>query len=218
MSYVLDVERVSVSYRDANIVNGVSLRVDKGEVVAVVGTNGSGKTSLFHVVTGGYLLRGMSVQGRVHLEGVNVTDMMPHERLGAGLVGVPDDGALFPELTVRENLKVGGSNPASVRGLSLFSVIEDRVATEVKHLSGGEQKAVALCRLLSLEAEVQIAVMDEPLRGLDEQALDLALEEISEYQRQYNTSLLVLTQEQNLKGEIYDRIINLVNGELCEQG
>ncbi|MDR7415389.1 MAG: ABC transporter ATP-binding protein [Armatimonadota bacterium] len=161
----LRVEGLVCGYGGAPVLRGVSLEVGSGEVVGLLGRNGAGKTTLLRAIMG--LVR--PVQGRVRLDGVELTGLAPHEipRLGIGYV--PQGRRLFPELTVGENLRMGlrvrGSEGEALAWvLELFPVLRERWDQPAGRLSGGEQQMVAIARALCLRPI--LLLLDEPLEGL----------------------------------------------------
>jgi len=162
---MLEVEDVHVAYGESRIVQGVSLRVGDGQVAAVLGRNGVGKTTLIHAIAGLNPPR----QGRVRLNGEDIGGLPAHQiaRRGVGLV--PQGRRVFPSLDVREHLVVG-ARPGSGRGwnprrvLDLFPALGLRLRHRAGKLSGGEQAMVAAGRALVGNAD--ILLMDEPSEGL----------------------------------------------------
>lgn len=162
---MLDVDDLHAAYGESWIVQGVSLRVGDGEIAAVLGRNGVGKTTLMHAIAGLNPPR----RGRVRLNGRDITGLPAHEiaRLGVGLV--PQGRRVFPSLDVREHLLVGarkgsggGWDPRRV--MELFPRLRERLSHRAGKLSGGEQAMVAAGRALVGNAD--ILLMDEPSEGL----------------------------------------------------
>jgi branched-chain amino acid transport system ATP-binding protein len=161
----LRVEGLVCGYGGAPVLRGVFLEVGSGEVVGLLGRNGAGKTTLLRAIMG--LVR--PVQGRIWLDGVDLTGRAPYEipRLGIGYV--PQGRRLFPELTVGENLRMGlrvrgSEGEALARVLELFPVLRERWDHPAGRLSGGEQQMVAIARALCLRPI--LLLLDEPLEGL----------------------------------------------------
>jgi branched-chain amino acid transport system ATP-binding protein len=162
---MLDVRDLEVAYGDSLIVQGASLRVDNGRVVAVLGRNGVGKTTLLRAITGLTPARA----GSVVLDGQDITTLPPHAIARRGVRLVPQGRRLFPSLDVREHLVVGARRGNRrgwdmTRVLELFPRLGERLSHRAGKLSGGEQAMVAAGRALVGNAD--ILLMDEPSEGL----------------------------------------------------
>jgi branched-chain amino acid transport system ATP-binding protein len=162
---VLEVRGLTVFHGQLCALNDVSLRVDAGEVYAIIGANGAGKSTLLRTIAG---LHGPS-DGAVVLDGDDVTAVSPERRLAAGIALVPEGRRLFPSLTVEENLLVGSyhSRPGPwdlERIYELFGWMRGRARQRTAQLSGGEQQAVAIGR--ALVANPRVLLLDELSLGL----------------------------------------------------
>jgi branched-chain amino acid transport system ATP-binding protein len=162
---MLDVDDVHTNYGESYVLQGVSLRVSQGEVVAVLGRNGVGKTTLIRSIVGFTPPR----RGRIVLKGEEITRLPAHviARRGVGLV--PQGRRIFPSLAVREHLQIGeragnGSGWSVARVLELFPRLSERLANRGNKLSGGEQQMLACGR--ALVGNPDILLMDEPSEGL----------------------------------------------------
>jgi len=162
---MLDVEDIHTNYGESYVLQGVSLRVARGQVVAVLGRNGVGKTTLIRSIIGFTPPR----RGRILLNGENITRLPAHEiaRRGVGLV--PQGRRIFPSLAVGEHLEVGervgnGSGWSFGRVLDLFPRLRERIRNRGNQLSGGEQQMLACGR--ALVGNPDILLMDEPSEGL----------------------------------------------------
>jgi branched-chain amino acid transport system ATP-binding protein len=166
---LLEVDRVTAGYGVApDILNGVTLEIDSGQRVCIIGPNGAGKSTLLKVICG--LLRPRS--GRIRLDGVDITGLRPDQTLRRGLCFVPQDRTLFPQMTVRENLRMGGYlerdrhrlDERLDRALDVFAELRDQLSQRAGTLSGGQQQMLALARAMMLEPSVMM--IDEPSLGL----------------------------------------------------
>jgi branched-chain amino acid transport system ATP-binding protein len=162
---MLDVEDIHTNYGESYVLQGVSLRVARGQVVAVLGRNGVGKTTLIRSIIGFTPPR----RGRILLNGEDITRLPAHEiaRRGVGLV--PQGRRIFPSLAVGEHLEVGervgnGSGWSFGRVLDLFPRLRERIRNRGNQLSGGEQQMLACGR--ALVGNPDILLMDEPSEGL----------------------------------------------------
>ncbi|MGJ7439722.1 ABC transporter ATP-binding protein [Aquipuribacter sp. MA13-6] len=165
MTALLEVTDLEVRHGDLRAVQGVSLRVAEGDVLAVIGANGAGKSTLLSAITG--LLRPSA--GHVRLAGDDVTRVRPHKRVRMGISMVPEGRRLFGSLTVEENLQVGASakrpGPWDLRSVyELFPLVAERRARRAGAMSGGEQQATAIGR--ALMSNPRLLLLDEVSLGL----------------------------------------------------
>lgn len=165
MSALLEVEDLEVRHGDLLAVRGVSMTVEQGDVLAVIGANGAGKSTLLNALVG--LLRPSA--GRVRFAGDDVTRVRPHRRVRAGISMVPEGRRLFGSLTVEENLLVGASarrpGPWDLRSVyELFPLVAERRARRAGAMSGGEQQATAIGR--ALMSNPRLLLLDEVSLGL----------------------------------------------------
>jgi branched-chain amino acid transport system ATP-binding protein len=165
MTALLDLEGVDVHYGDFHAIHGVSLTLDEGETLAVMGANGAGKSTLLKAVSG---LMGASA-GAIRFGGEDLARMPPHRRVAAGISLVPEGRRVFKSLTVEENLRVGAYSRrpgpwdlASV--FEAFPLLAERRSRVGTHLSGGEQQATAIGR--ALMANPRLLLLDEVSLGL----------------------------------------------------
>jgi branched-chain amino acid transport system ATP-binding protein len=220
MSRFLSVEQVSAGYGLAPVLRKVSLHVDKGEVVAVLGANGAGKTTLLRTIYG--LIA--PTRGRVVFEGTSIDGLAAHAIVGRGLAMVPEGGRLFPFMTVRENLELGAFNPASRpetkrnldEVLSLFPILAERRAQLAGSLSGGERQMCAIAR--ALMSHPRLLALDEPSAGLS----PVMVEKVFEFIRSVVASreLTILLVEQHVEDalEIANRAYVIERGEIVKSG
>jgi len=197
---VLSIRELHAGYGATPILFGVSLEVQQGEAVALLGRNGMGKSTLMKTVMG--FLR--PSRGAVELDGRPLTGLTPHAiaRLGVGFV--PENRRVFPGLTVRENLELGLSalsrRPAALRRERLdlvfrhFPLLDERIDQPARTLSGGEQQMLAIARVMM--AGARIILMDEPTQGLAPALVRHIRDIVHELKRQGVTVLLV---EQNAR-------------------
>jgi branched-chain amino acid transport system ATP-binding protein len=165
---LLEVNRIDVYYGDVPALQGVSLGIEEGELVSLIGANGAGKTTLVKTVSG--LLR--PLQGTIFFGGQDLTTLPAYEITNRGLVQVPEGRRLFPAMTVLENLEVGAYVPKArqERGknleyvFGLFPILRERINQVAGTLSGGQQQMLALSR--GLMAKPRLMVLDEPSLGL----------------------------------------------------
>jgi branched-chain amino acid transport system ATP-binding protein len=164
---MLEVSQLRAGYGAIEVLRGVSLFVAPGEIVAVLGANGVGKTTLNNSISGIIRPRG----GRITFEGADITGATPTRIVEAGLIHVPEGRKIFPNLSVRENLLLGGYARARAnrarnleRAFALFPRLRERSGQFAGSLSGGEQQMLAIGR--GLMAEPRLLILDEPSLGL----------------------------------------------------
>ncbi|WP_206340395.1 ABC transporter ATP-binding protein [Blastococcus litoris] len=207
---LLEVEDAVVAYGDVPALRGLTVRVDEGETLAVIGANGAGKSTLLKTVAG--LLR--PVSGDVRLDGASLAAVPAHVRVARGIAMSPEGRRLFPSLTVEENLKVGAharrTGPWDLAAVfALFPLVEERRARPAANLSGGEQQAVAIGR--ALMANPRLLLLDEVSLGLAPVVvaqLYAALPRITEQ----GTTVLVVEQDVHQALAVADRVQCLLEG------
>jgi branched-chain amino acid transport system ATP-binding protein len=215
---MLAVDNLTVRYGAVRALHGVSLRVDDGELVAVVGPNGAGKSTLLNTIAG--LLR--PAEGRITLGDTDVTGSEPATLVRAGLALVPERRRIFRDLSVGENLQLAGVTvrPAErrrrledVRGR--FTVLDARWSTAAGYLSGGEAQQLAIAR--ALISDPDHVLLDEPTLGLAPAMVDAIFDLIIDLHQRGRTVLVV---EQNaLRAlEIADRGYVLRTGTVAAEG
>jgi branched-chain amino acid transport system ATP-binding protein len=215
----LAVERLQVAYRDVTAVWDVSFDVGEGEIVALVGANGAGKTTTLKTISG--LLRPRA--GAIRLGGDDLARLPAKEIVARGVVHVPEGRKLFPDLSVRDNLLLGGYHREArprqaeryARVLEIFPRLAERAAQLAGTLSGGEQQMVAIGR--GLMAGPRVLMLDEPSLGLAPVMVEEMFRVIEEIHRQGVTVLLV---EQNTEHAlaIADRAFVLESGRTVLAG
>jgi len=193
---LLEVRDIHTYYGHIHALQGISLEVDLGEIVTLIGANGAGKTTTLNTICG--LLKPR--QGGIWLAGEALHELRPHEIVRRGVVQVPEGRKIFSRLTVRENLEMGAYSRQDRAGiqeslewvLSLFPRLKERIRQVGGTLSGGEQQMLAMAR--GLMARPRILLLDEPSMGLAPVLVERIFETIQEINRQGTTILLV---EQN---------------------
>jgi branched-chain amino acid transport system ATP-binding protein len=216
---VLSVEALNIRYGEVEAVRRVDLAVDSGEIIALVGANGAGKSSTLGAIAG--LVPAAS--GKVVFDGLDITGLTPEAIARKGVALVPEGRRIFSSLTVADNLRLGGAvrlpaGEARAREeemLELFPILRRYHRVKGGNLSGGEQQMLAIA--LALMGKPRMVLLDEPSLGLAPQLIDTVFDLIAELRRNGLTILLV---EQNvaLALEIADRAIVLANGEVVLSG
>ena len=193
---MLEIKDIHTCYGQIAALKGVSLTVEEGEIVALIGANGAGKSTMLRAISG--LVRPR--QGEILLAGKRIDGIPPHRVTALGVAHSPEGRRIFPGMTVRENLEMGAflrPDPVAMkrsmeRVFTLFPRLRERVSQKAGTLSGGEQQMVAIGR--ALMAEPRILLLDEPSMGLAPNLVDLIFDIIVDINRQGTTILLV---EQN---------------------
>ncbi|MPY79772.1 MAG: ATP-binding cassette domain-containing protein [Actinophytocola sp.] len=210
---MLNVDNVTARYGEAQVLQGVSLGVDTGEVVTLVGRNGAGKTTLLRCLMG--LHRAMT--GDIEFDGRSVATLPPHKRCRIGLGYVPDDRGIFASLSVEENLTlppVTGPEAWSLEQVyETFPVLAERRRQAGTHLSGGEQQMLAIARVLRMGARILLA--DEPTEGL----APLLVQQIGEIIRTvkaHGVTVLLIEQNVHFASTVADRHYLIAQGRVVE--
>lgn len=216
---MLKVTDLEVSYGMIQAIQGISFEVEQGEVIALIGANGAGKTTILHTVTG--LLK--SKAGKIEFEGKDITKMPGHKIVALGMAHVPEGRRVFADLTVLENLRLGAYTRNDKQEIEdtlqmiykRFPRLEERKSQLAGTLSGGEQQMLAMGR--ALMSHPKIILMDEPSMGLSPIFVSEIFDIIKEISASGTTVLVV---EQNAKKalSIADRAYVLETGKIVLDG
>ncbi|MGB7552213.1 MAG: ABC transporter ATP-binding protein [Chromatiaceae bacterium] len=199
---LLQVRGLRGRYGPVEVLHGVDLQVDPGELVAIVGANGAGKTTLLHILSGIH----RASAGQILLEGQDIGHLPPHCIVQAGICQVPEGRQVFAPLSVEDNLRLGGYSqrhkPAWVEQqlqfiYTLFPILEERRTQSAGTLSGGQQQMLAIGR--ALLARPRLLLLDEPSMGLAPLLVEEILRVVRELNHQGVTILLV---EQNARAAL----------------
>lgn len=218
MSTILSIQHVSVSYGHIRAVKNIQLELNAGEITALVGANGAGKSTSLLAVSG--LIKANA--GKILFEGEDLTTLSPHQIVQKGVVQVAEGRAILTTLTVQENLDLGAYTRKDKAQINkdldyvfhLFPVLKNRASGLAGNLSGGEQQMLAIGR--ALMAKPKVLLLDEPSMGL----APLMVQEIFRVLKEINqTGLTILLVEQNVRQalKIAQRGYVLENGEIVLQ-
>jgi len=215
---ILEVKDLEVSYGKIKAIKGISMYVNQGEVVVLVGANGAGKTTLLKTISG--LLSPAS--GYIHFEGSDLTKIAPHQRVIQGICQAPEGRGIFPGMSVEENLRIGKYGRVTAKSemesdldkvFELFPRLKDRQNQLGGTLSGGEQQMLSIGR--ALMSRPKMLLLDEPSMGLAPKFIATIFEIIEQIKSQGVTILLV---EQNAAKalKIADRAYVLETGSITK--
>jgi branched-chain amino acid transport system ATP-binding protein len=213
---VLTVQEAEVFYGEFQALFGVSISVEQGETVAIIGANGAGKTTLLRTITGEVALK----RGQASYQGQSIKGAPPHKLTKLGISMVPEGRKIFPSLSVNENLKIGGySNRKGPWNLDkvhrLFPVLKERGNYPGMALSGGQQQMLAIGRALMNNPD--LLLMDEISLGL----APIVVKELYGVVREIaksGTTLIIVEQDVNRSLQVADRVYCLLEGRISLQG
>jgi branched-chain amino acid transport system ATP-binding protein len=214
----LELDGVGVSYHSVPACRDITLRVAAGECVAVVGANGAGKSSLVLAAAGLEPL----ASGRVLLDGRDISRLKPHQRARSGLVLVPENRHLFPEMTVQDTLQLSTRHARAASTswdlgavLELFPRLRERSGSMAGNLSGGERQMLAIARGLLLDPSVMM--LDEPSAGLAPAVVEEVLVALRTL---LDSGLAILLVEQSVYAArmLADRVVVMQDGDVVRRG
>ena len=214
---ILETLGLSSGYGAAMVVHGVSLALQPGEILAVLGKNGMGKSTLLKTIMG-FLPAG---EGTIHLDGRDVTAAPPHRMAQGGIAYAPQEYTIFQDLTVEENLRLGVASDRVFRdriGLleDLFPRMKERLRQRAGTLSGGEQKMLLMSR--AARARPRVMLIDEVSEGLQPTMIRRMSEILQRVRREEGTAVLLVEQHLAFALSVADRYAVLKLGEIVEEG
>ena len=203
---MLEIHDLEVAYGSITALHRVNIKVEKGKIITLVGSNGAGKSTTLKAVSG--LVR--TRRGKILLEGVDITNRPPHRVVGMGITQVPEGRMIFSNLTVLENLQMGAFHRKDNVGLkkdyhyvfSLFPRLNERQKQLGGTLSGGEQQMLAIGR--ALMSKPRYLMLDEPSLGIAPILVKAIFAKIVEINRELGITILLVEQNANLALEISD--------------
>ena len=214
MAELLRVENLSAGYGEAVVLQGVSLALDEGETLALLGRNGTGKTTLINTLAGATRQHG----GSISLAGAALHKLPSHLRAAAGIGWVPQERNIFKSLTVHENLtavaRPGKWNPQGV--YAMFPRLAERKTNLGTQLSGGEQQMLAVGRALVVNPK--LLLLDEPLEGLAPIIVEELLRAIRRITREEGLSAIIVEQHPQAILAVSDRAVVLDRGTVVHSG
>ena len=216
---MLEVDALHAYYGKSHILQGVSFRVADGEIISLLGRNGAGRSTTIKTIMG--LVRPV---GAIRFKDERIDGLKPHEIARRGLGYVPEDRAIFPELTVRENLLLGAKPPRRNGGgarwtledtFALFPLLRERADAPGGVLSGGEQQMLTICR--TLMGDPDLVMVDEPTEGLAPKLVEL-VRELLEQIAQRGISILLIEQKLTIALAISHRVYVMGHGRIVFEG
>ena len=214
MAELLNVQGLRSGYGEAVVVQGVDLTLEQGQSLALLGRNGTGKTTLLNTLVG--VTRRHA--GRITLAGVDLTALPPHRRAAAGIGWVPQERNIFKSLTVHENL-TAVARPGAwtvARAYEMFPRLAERQSNMGNQLSGGEQQMLAVARALVLNPK--LLLLDEPLEGLAPIIVEELLRSIARVVRDEGMSAIIVEQNPRMILPITTRAVVLDRGQVVHTG
>lgn len=217
---LLDIQEIYAGYQKMDILKGVNLHVDAGEVVCVIGPNGAGKSTVFKAIYGFINIR----RGKAIFDGQDVSSYSPQEMLRSGVSIVPQLRSVFPQMTVYENLEMGMYLEKSKKRIgerindifSLFPRLEERQSQIAGTMSGGEQRMLEIGRALMYNPK--LLLMDEPSAGLAPLITKMIFENIKKLNQELGLTVLMIEQNARRGLEISDRGYVLQLGKNSHEG
>jgi branched-chain amino acid transport system ATP-binding protein len=216
---MLEIDHLVTGYGGVPVLHDVSLTLSAGEIVGLLGANNAGKTTLINSLSGMYA----PMSGRIRFEGHDVTAMTPKQRVEIGIIQVPEGRLVFPDMSVRENLLLGGINARARTHrprqmdhvLELFPRLQERLGQNAGTLSGGEQQMLAIGR--ALMAEAKLLMLDEPSLGLSPLFVQYIFGIIDRLHAE-GLSILLIEQNLNLTLRHAQRCYVLERGRIAVEG
>ena len=216
MTALLAIDRLDARHGLLQAVRGVTLSIQRGDRIGIVGANGAGKTTLLRTIAGAHA----AAAGTVRFDGTDVTALAAHQRVGRGITLVPEGRRLFPEMTVLENLQVAGRHGRKGSWsidtvLDAFPQLKPLRDRKCAALSGGEQQATAIGR--ALMTNPKLLLLDEVSLGLSPVAVDGVYESL-ERAISGGTTIVLVEQDLGRSLKIVDRVVCLLEGRIVLEG
>jgi urea ABC transporter ATP-binding protein UrtE len=215
---ILEIESLNVSYGETRVIKDLSMECRDDEILAILGRNGMGKTTLLRSIAGAL----PSDSGRIEFRGEEITGLRTDERARNGITLIPQGREIFPDLTVSENLKMG-SYAAGERDpldrdrvFEYFPILEERLQQKGGTLSGGQQQMLAIGR--GLITNPDLVLLDEPSEGIQPSIVDQISEIIPEIHRNEDIPVIMVEQNIDLIFDVADRGYIIENGRMVEDG
>jgi urea transport system ATP-binding protein len=207
---MLNVKELRSAYGESEVLHGLDLDVAPGEIIAIMGRNGMGKTTLMKTLMGTMPTR----SGTVTVEGKTVTDLKPHQRVASGIAYVPQGRMIFSSMTVQENVETGltvtGESTVPPDIYELFPVLLDMKSRRGGNLSGGQQQQLAIARALA--SRPKVLLLDEPTEGIQPSIIREMARTLRRIRDEKGLSIVVSEQVLTFALDVADRVVVLENG------
>ena len=217
---MLAISKVETFYGNIQALRGVDVKVNSGEIVALIGSNGAGKSTLLMTISG----VNKTASGQIIFNEKNIENLPPHDIVNLGISQVPEGRRIFSRLTVEDNLRLGASSNEKAKYYDkdikdvydLFPVLKDRLSQRGGTLSGGEQQMLAIGR--AMMAKPQMLLLDEPSLGIAPKLVNQIFLAIKNINREKKVTIFLVEQNAKKALELADRGYVLVNGSVTLEG
>ena len=216
---MLNIEGLHVSYGKIQAIKGITMHVDDGEIVTLIGANGAGKTTILHTISG----LNKASKGKISFNNIDITNFNPPQRVKSGISQSPEGRRIFPKMTVYENLEMGaflrkdaaGIKEDMEKGFAYFPRLKERIKQVAGTLSGGEQQMLAIAR--SLMSRPKLLLLDEPSLGIAPILVEEIFRILGEIHKS-GTTMLIVEQNAYLALEFAQRAYVLETGNIALEG
>ena len=217
---MLNISKVETFYGNIQALRGVDVKVNKGEIVALIGSNGAGKSTLLMTISG----VNKAATGEILFDSKSIANMPPHDIVNLGISQVPEGRRIFSRLTVEDNLRLGASVNEKGKNFDrdskdvydLFPVLKDRLSQRGGTLSGGEQQMLAIGR--AMMARPKVLLLDEPSLGIAPKLVNQIFTSIKNINKEKKVTVFLVEQNAKKALELADRGYVLVNGKISIEG
>ena len=217
---MLNISKVETFYGNIQALRGVDVKVNKGEIVALIGSNGAGKSTLLMTISG----VNKAATGEIFFDSKSIANMPPHDIVNLGISQVPEGRRIFSRLTVEDNLRLGASVNEKGKNFDrdskdvydLFPVLKDRLSQRGGTLSGGEQQMLAIGR--AMMARPKVLLLDEPSLGIAPKLVNQIFNSIKNINKEKKVTVFLVEQNAKKALELADRGYVLVNGKISLEG
>ena len=217
---MLNISKVETFYGNIQALKGVNVKVNDGEIVALIGSNGAGKSTLLMTISG----VNKAATGEIVFDSKNIANLPPHDIVNLGISQVPEGRRIFSRLTVEDNLRLGASvnekgknyDQDSKEVYDLFPVLKYRLSQRGGTLSGGEQQMLAIAR--AMMARPKVLLLDEPSLGIAPKLVNQIFSSIKNINKEKKVTVFLVEQNAKKALELADRGYVLVNGNISLEG
>ena len=217
---MLNISKVETFYGNIQALRGVDVKVNDGEIVALIGSNGAGKSTLLMTISG----VNKAAAGEIFFNSKSIANLPPHDIVNLGISQVPEGRRIFSRLTVEDNLRLGASvnekgknfDQDSKDVYDLFPVLKDRLSQRGGTLSGGEQQMLAIGR--AMMARPRVLLLDEPSLGIAPKLVNQIFASIKNINKEKKVTVFLVEQNAKKALELADRGYVLVNGKISIEG